>query len=258
MELQINKWYHYDNWLLCYRGIKNVTLRAYGFSNDRVWSNEASFGNSPSLWKRATDKEVKEALINEAKKRGLVGGTEVETAYYKDNKVCNAGYYFSDGFLYDSGGNSTLFRSGKWATVVDTKNTQVEVPKEPIQTNSFKIGDRVRFLGTDFDGDYGTIKDIDLGESYVYFDDDTKEWYSNNRLELVLEEKIIENMDNHLDELNKAYEMEERLKSTSKVDERVTKSSSINYDNEFPRKKVKKYVNQDPTLNVLVSKRKGY
>ena len=70
--LQVGKWYTYRECLLCYQG-REETLRAYGFIRGE-WVGTVNCGNNPEKWEEAAPEEVEQALLREAKKRGLVEG----------------------------------------------------------------------------------------------------------------------------------------------------------------------------------------
>jgi len=76
----------------------------------------------------ATDKEVEDALIKEAKKRGFKRGVAFTNSPFLDclksevytlcNEVSNRGYKYDYGKLYFD--EWTLFSNGKWATIIET------------------------------------------------------------------------------------------------------------------------------------------
>jgi hypothetical protein len=68
--------------------------------------------------KPATDKEVEEALIKEAKKRGFKEGVRFKCLYNHDYKGKCIPLFCSDGYLWLEGG--CVFKDGKWATIVET------------------------------------------------------------------------------------------------------------------------------------------
>jgi len=72
----------------------------------------------------ATDKEVKEALIKEAKKRGFKKGVKVVSPYNSDHtRVIASSFRFERGslvFTCESGWRTYLFVDGKWATIIET------------------------------------------------------------------------------------------------------------------------------------------
>lgn len=255
MELQIGKWYYYNDWLLCYTGKRDGILIAYGFSPYTGWEEDVNCGSIPELWKEATEQEVKDALVKEAEKRGLFNNsilgadgftvstysTDMNLARYVNGRLENELY-------------CTLFENGKWATI--NTNTSKQEPK-------FNVGDKIVHCG-DYE-DVGCVQSIRYEEdgSIEYEilwerDDVISDHYEDELLSYSPKEyNKVTTMDNNLDELDKAFEMEQRLDSKSEPTQALSSSrtSTTNYDNAFPRKKPRKYVNQDPELNVLVRKR---
>jgi hypothetical protein len=123
--LVVGKWYKYhDNYQESLM-VWNNSEDTYGF-----WGNEyrddlsfhISYDKIP-----ATDKEVEEALIKEAKKRGFKEGVRVDKLLYNnigslngDSKTCeNKEFKLSFGHLFI--GNLLIFHNtGKWAEIVET------------------------------------------------------------------------------------------------------------------------------------------
>jgi hypothetical protein len=123
--LVVGKWYKYhDNYQESLM-VWNNSEDTYGF-----WGNEyrddlsfhISYDKIP-----ATDKEVEEALIKEAKKRGFKEGVRVDKLLYTnigslngDSKTCeNKEFKLSFGHLFI--GNLLIFHNtGKWAEIVET------------------------------------------------------------------------------------------------------------------------------------------
>lgn len=164
MELQNNNWYKIstdDNFsidkMLYYNGNDEI---CYGFYNGCYGENYDMRGYNKEI---ATTVEVKEALVKEAKRRGLVGGANIITVFFNEPRICIDGYSLMNGILYDYGGRSTLFSNGKWATLVKEDSSVNENNKDKEMKRKFEIGDRV----STYDGKYGKIDDY-------YWDDEAR------------------------------------------------------------------------------------
>lgn len=127
-------------------------LNGYGIGRDyNQWFDKKCICKQYQIERPATDKEVEEALIKEAKKRGFKEGcvannSKVHGGIYENNKL-NRGYsfHFIDGGLYygnlefnDS--QFCIFKNGKWAKIIKDEPIKIggyEVVKEQY---GFKIG----------------------------------------------------------------------------------------------------------------------
>jgi hypothetical protein len=124
--LVVGKWYKIQcskNALVFIQGYK----KTYGFDYAGLWTNMWNENISRTTYIPATDKEVEEALIKEAKKRGFKEGVRVDKLLYTnigslngDSKTCeNKEFKLSFGHLFI--GNLLIFHNtGKWATIVET------------------------------------------------------------------------------------------------------------------------------------------
>ena len=130
-ELEVGKWYKLkDNpkILALYDCFKHHRPYAYIFNEkcDYEYRVEFSLFELPTYWELATEEEVSEALINEAKKRGFnnIG----------DLKIKNTHGGISNDFYYDYKSNTLqldgaiIFNNGKWAEIIE----QSEPTKEEI------------------------------------------------------------------------------------------------------------------------------
>lgn len=130
-KFENSKWYK----LLGYDCVifKTDKESGYGLNHVGEWteSDNWTFQTNPEDWRLATEAEVTEALINEAKKRGIVSGNKVKGlgtfSGILTGNTCIAnisGYYFSikNNELWVNVGeneNALVFDKGKWATVID-------------------------------------------------------------------------------------------------------------------------------------------
>ena len=104
----------------------NGTEKAYGFSWGKVWSNNLSVSSSKG--DKASDKEVEQALIKEAKKRGFKEGVRFTCLYNKFIIDDCHPMLCSEGYLWIKGG--CVFRDGKWATIIKETITKEQAEKE--------------------------------------------------------------------------------------------------------------------------------
>ena len=122
-ELEIGEWYHYGADLLVWNG----GLSTYGFSLGVDYLNNAYFSVDEAI--PATDKEVEEALIKEAKKRGFKEGVKIKGFVCSDEEVST----ITEGFVYSNGELRVncsgdyytmrlIFEDGKWADIIEEES----------------------------------------------------------------------------------------------------------------------------------------
>jgi hypothetical protein len=160
--------------LVYFNGFSSYT---YGFGVEKEWTESFGF---PVCHKgigitRATDKEVKDALIAEAKKRGFKEGVTIIPVDYKNpQKISDPFYYISNRIVITSSpqsewsknrSNPAIYRNGVWALIVEQ---QTELTLEQIAekfnisvgdlrikgvsseaNRPFKVGDIVEIIGDD-------------------------------------------------------------------------------------------------------------
>jgi len=135
--LEVGKWYK-DLYLghLAFREKDNGN---YGFLYGD-W-NTVIECKTPKQWTLATEQEVKEALINEAKKRRFVKGTKFLSLLTAVKSECgiNYNYYYDENELYSNG--MCLFKDGKWAEIVK-EPAEIELIKADIE----KLNERLNKL----------------------------------------------------------------------------------------------------------------
>ena len=119
--LVVGKWYKSEGCLFNYQKQSNV----YGFFTDGSWMNGDWIWYGANA-KPATDKEVEEALIKEAKKRGFKEGVRIKSKWMPNisaNKL-NGKFMFDNKFELCAATNGlmiyTIFQNGVWAEIVDT------------------------------------------------------------------------------------------------------------------------------------------
>lgn len=116
-SLEVGKWYKDCNeWLGFYDGANFI----YGFSTGGNWYSDSSIYTVTERERPATDKEVEEALIKEAKRRGLIDGVSVLNEYGKLDKVGNYTWY-ENGIFHSNGYAHwiELMKDGKWAQIIE-------------------------------------------------------------------------------------------------------------------------------------------
>ena len=137
--LEVGKWYKSDlNRILCCTKNSGDTFSAYGIEPNGDWIKDQSDWIT-SYFIPATDKEVEDALIKEAKKRGFKEGVETDCLLGWGGAITSKiKYTFGElrvdvsGEARNTSGWSTIFYEGKWATIIETKKemTVAEVEKE--------------------------------------------------------------------------------------------------------------------------------
>ncbi len=120
-EFEIDKWYRRGDDFIYY----TCEFMNYGII-DGQWRNDLYFSTAQEqLYIPATDKEVEEALIKEAKKRGFKDGDwTVKDIDYE--------YYNSEDSYYPNSlqlGVVVLFQEGEWLEIIKEK---IETPLEVI------------------------------------------------------------------------------------------------------------------------------
>ena len=139
-ELEVGKWYKVKKpesiieALICFDNKPTF----YGFDYTKGWTT--CFNSAPTIrglrvCTPATDKEVEEALIKEAKKRGFKKGDVIKGEFHKsfdglmiDDYDMDSPYYMPNSNMFALG-NKVLFQKGKWETIIETI-TKAEAQKE--------------------------------------------------------------------------------------------------------------------------------
>lgn len=140
-KLEVGKWYkepNYGSAIYCITSIEsNRNFSAYGFNWENRWTDKKlDFGTTEdSSLTPATNKEVEEALIKEAKKRGFKEGVNFNVCRGSRNvQEFKSGHYFrmrNDGALcIRAAGCGTVFYKGKWATIIKETITKEQAEKK--------------------------------------------------------------------------------------------------------------------------------
>ena len=201
-ELEVGKWYYATEdeykWLFNYVELNKEHGRycGYGFDleykDDIIWNEQMSFQTENECkFSPAKDKEVEEALIKEAKKRGFKEGAwfncidskikrkfapyskldaHVELTYKPNNTLCHY-----NGLTTEYGGcsNPDIFRDGKWAEIIEDK-LEINGKEVTIEGDIIKIGCKAVHKGCIEEmvklciaNDIGTIHHEELGDIKV-------------------------------------------------------------------------------------------
>lgn len=138
-ELEVVRWYRLkDNpeILALYDCFKHHRPYAYIFNANGNYEYRVEFSlfELPTYWELATEEEVREALINEAKKRGYKEGVRCKFGLIKEIRTIETNdfefklEYNTLGIKRKNGNADIIFRSGKWAEIIE----QSELTKEEI------------------------------------------------------------------------------------------------------------------------------
>jgi len=152
VEFENGKWYKNikTDALYCVTKINSNSFDAYGFNYEGEWEESCSFGQINSEFNHnrrpATDKEVEEALIKEAKKRGFKVGVTVNSKKIGGNSV--TGSWGLQGkwpfeITNDYGhtlrfGGSPIYADGVWAEIID--KLELNGQEVTIEDGEIKIG----------------------------------------------------------------------------------------------------------------------
>jgi hypothetical protein len=130
-SLEVGKWYKFKHCLFNYQENANV----YGFFRDDWRDASWSWTENDYRPTQATDKEVEEALIKEAKRRGFKEGVNIKglscySGVMSGNNVLvnTKDYYFRSGQLFvnrNEESNMVIFDNGKWATIIKPKTVNL-------------------------------------------------------------------------------------------------------------------------------------
>jgi len=129
---EVGKWYANGDGFLCYTN-KIVCKSAYGFGINYagIWfNNEAgeAFNIKNTECRPATTKEVEDALIKEAVKRGFKEGVKYQSLN-NDGKIRDKDGIVSHGFRYENNslwcGWGFIFSNGQWAEIIKDETIKI-------------------------------------------------------------------------------------------------------------------------------------
>ncbi len=146
-QLEVGKWYIHkiDNWIIFITELDGAGYRFYGKKISR-WVNKDFFFNI-SDFKPATDKEVEDALIKEAKRRGFKKGVRFNQENinkgYRDNvEVDSDSFRFRNNTLSTRDAFWIIFQDGKWAEIIEqvAPVPTINGHKMEVRENTIKFG----------------------------------------------------------------------------------------------------------------------
>lgn len=159
-KFEVGKWYRsvrHPKGIYCVKNTENK--ECYGFDLVGTWGNEWRLGTLEI--RPATDEEVKEALIKEAKRRGFKEGVRFKSAWNGEEFVFSEkrGYTQLDDTNLCNMGNGSVFYDGRWAEIIEDKlelnGKEVTIDRSK---NVIKIGCRKYAL----DWIEDTLKSLDV------------------------------------------------------------------------------------------------
>lgn len=156
-KFEIGNWYKTNNNVGTFCITSLSPLRAYGIANDGIWKDETRKNGGFRIsmnrsQKEASNKEVEEALIKEAERRGFRKNIDKSwdsrpIISFNNSKPEHVGAFwdFEKNTLKTTGtGYLTIFKDGKWAEIIEDTLT--------IHGETLKIeGDIVSFGCAKFD-----------------------------------------------------------------------------------------------------------
>ena len=136
--LVVGKWYKRKEdlnlWFLTH--INNECSFGYGFDYSGYWADESTGFNYSLELNRATEKEVEEALVKEAKRRGFKKNVVIITSKTGVKRTLNSNNFEMIGnnlVCLSSKGSyiySSVFTNGKWAEIIKETITKEQAEKE--------------------------------------------------------------------------------------------------------------------------------
>lgn len=177
-QFEVGKWYKIDDCIFHCTNIYDKNLYGYGLFNG-VWEiredtnsaccacNDIAAEDRLTL---ATESEISEALIKEAKKRGFKEGVKI-TREWSDDCICetsfgNYGYYMVGNSLELEG--RKIFNNGKWAEIVEEKPTMCYYRNEHIFEQEEKKEGKICVFRNWYDKKLNYYNEITInGETYI-------------------------------------------------------------------------------------------
>ena len=133
-EFEVKKWYKSKfGVIVFFERTRTGVFYGYGFNANGHWMDDdgCNFTNKKNYWTLATGKEVGEALIKEAKKRGFGNNVDfisLETGGTVDCKNIRGIFDYSKRSNALLLNGHYVFQNGKWAEIVEEKKeTPIEV-----------------------------------------------------------------------------------------------------------------------------------
>ena len=139
--LEIGKWYKYPdvkNWKLLITDNTKGKEKGVGFNCSEIWMKDwlTNGGDELSSLIPCSDKEVEEAIIKEANKRGFKKGVRINSKWLSrpSEKRIDGNFIFDNKFELCATTNAsmyyTIFENGVWAEIVTETITKEQAEKE--------------------------------------------------------------------------------------------------------------------------------
>jgi hypothetical protein len=129
-KLEVGKWYKTENGRITFLE-SFESCKGYGFNHSNWHNTEIGFTfiSDPEDWNPATNKEVEDALIKEAKKRGFKDGITVirpnEWGEVNNNVTLSGNEFNFNGNWFGTYKGRRLFKDGVWAEIIEDKKPKI-------------------------------------------------------------------------------------------------------------------------------------
>lgn len=130
-KFEVGKWYTYNDssHIFNITEIKNDKIYGYGYSPISGWTNVTEWYDSKRIIP-ATDKEVEEALIKEAERRGFKRGVKIKNEIGTWNICGDRHFFVYEKNKLDFGYECNIFNNGFWAEIIKD---------EPIKVGGYEV-----------------------------------------------------------------------------------------------------------------------
>ncbi len=147
-KLEAGKWYKHNEGVICCTGEgaeSSKYFNAYGLNGSGEWMDKSDMWYKDYWTKKASNKEVEQALIKEAKRRGFKEGVKIKDARGGDIGIirCNIRTGSHDQLIVSEsrqGHYLVLLSDGKWAEIIKEQPLTLNGHEVTIEGNTIKIG----------------------------------------------------------------------------------------------------------------------
>ena len=158
---EVGKWYKRDSGSIIFIQEFNSLIKGYDVDYVGEWRNEYISSGDKSEYRPATDKEVEEALIKEAEKRGFKEGVIFNSPnathdFSFNQKLISSTFSLNYNMLEGESDKNTssciIFKDGKWANIIKDEPIKIggyEVKPTVVNDKGQQVG-----KGTMIDGYY--------------------------------------------------------------------------------------------------------